>query len=111
MTGTDRSRAAVLRRQVPTPPAGRRDAMAEPICDVVIFPLARKSGLIRKHARRLSGFSPQGAEGALEQALDRQVEWLLKMGLPSADAVAEVNAFERAIRAEMAELLSSSLQA
>jgi hypothetical protein len=85
--------------------------MGDQECQVVIFPLARKTGLIRKHARRLAGFSSQGAEGALEQALDRQLEWLLKMGLPSADAVAEVNAFERAIRAEMTRLAGGKLQA
>jgi hypothetical protein len=89
---------------LPTPPAGRRDAMTEPICEVVIFPLARKSGLIRKHARRLSGFSPQGAEGALDQLLDRQLEWLLRMGLPAADAIAEVDSFEMAVRAEIARI-------
>lgn len=80
-------------------------------CEVVIFPLTRRLGQIRRLAQMVSNFSPSGADNALHHQLHRKWCDLVKLGLPPADADDEVARMQRAIRREMARLAGGQLQA
>jgi Family of unknown function (DUF6074) len=70
------------------------------MAEIVAFPLTRRIGSIRRMARMMASYSPEGAERALATPLRQQYEALLRRGIAPEVAVREVRSFEAAIRAQ-----------
>jgi len=72
---------------------------------LIPFPLARRVGLIRRHALRYAESSQGAAENGLTTLLDQQRRVLLAKGIDAKVADDEIEALEGAIKAQVWRLI------
>lgn len=68
---------------------------------LVVFPLARRSVFVRKHACRMATLSATAAESHLRRMLDVQRDVMGRRGVPSEEVARQLRSLELAIRAEL----------
>jgi hypothetical protein len=71
------------------------------MAEIVVFPLSRRIGSIRRMARMMASYSPEAAERSLATPLRQQREALIRRGFTPEVATREVKSFELAVRAQM----------
>jgi hypothetical protein len=75
------------------------------MAEIVAFPLTCRIGSIRRLARMMASYSPEGAECALATPLRQQYAALLRRGIAPEVAAREVRSFELAMRAQLWRLV------
>lgn len=70
-------------------------------CVLIPFPAVRRIGLIRKLARLMASYSPEGGERALYARLNVQYNAMISRGMPSNVVERELRALEYAVRTEL----------
>jgi hypothetical protein len=73
----------------------------EPGCQLIPFPAVRRVGLIRKLARLMASYSPDGGERALYARLNIQYNAMVSRGMPPDVVERELRSLELAIRTEL----------
>jgi hypothetical protein len=69
--------------------------------EIVPFPAVRRIGFIRKLARLMASYSPEGGERALYVRLNAQYSAMMKRGLSPEVVERELQALECAVRTEL----------
>jgi hypothetical protein len=75
------------------------------MAEIVPFPLTHRVRSIRRMARMMASYSPEGGERALTTPLRQQYAALLRRGVAPEVAAREVRSFELAIRAQLWRLV------
>lgn len=68
---------------------------------VIPFPRVRNRAFITRHAIRMTEMAPGKGEAHLRRQIELQMETMRKRGIPEPIIVAEAQAIEAAIRAEL----------
>jgi hypothetical protein len=71
------------------------------MCQLIMFPSARRVGFIRKHARDAAGLDREAGDNTIRARLNQQRAAFLKRGIPEATVEREMKTLESAIRAAM----------
>jgi hypothetical protein len=69
--------------------------------EMIIFPSARRVGLIRKTARDALGLNREAGDNIIRARIDQQRATFLRRGFPAAVVEREMRTLESAIRARM----------
>ena len=75
--------------------------MQQHACQLIPFPAVRRVGLIRKLARLMASYSPEGGERALYARLNVQYNAMVSRGLSPELIERELRALELAVRAKL----------
>lgn len=71
------------------------------MAELILFPSARRTGVIMRLAKMMARYNPDGAERALAERLRDSYGSLIRKGFTPEVAAREMRSFELAVRAQL----------